>query len=161
MRMHADKFVLINLEGLDSFVFDLFPQEVERNDRANWPSQDVTVGMKPIFYANREPGRISVPEVYLDGSRTNTPINEEIDALTALKDEIALLGRPPALLVQYGSRQHRCVMEEVTVTEEFFSADGEPLRARVRLQLLELQLPGEAVNSNVKPVPDKGTVVGG
>lgn len=153
-RIHSSDFVLINLEGEDSFVFELFPTEISTTDRANWEPQDVTIGTKPIYYANGEPRRISVPEAYLDGARTNEPINDQIVALRALKNEIARLGRPPALLAVWGSEQHRCVLEEVTIARNFFSNEGEPLRARVGLQLIEIQEQRESVRSTVKPVDD-------
>ena len=153
-RIHSDNFVLINLEGRDSFVFDLFPKEIQGTDRANWEPQDVTIGMKPLFYANREPRRVSVPELYLDGTRTGESVNDQIDALRSLKDELPSIGRPPALLAVWGARQQRCVLEEVTITEELFWSEGNPMRARVSLQLLELQEQREAVHSTVKDVAD-------
>lgn len=153
-RIHSDNFVLINLEGQDSFVFDFFPREIQGTDRANWEPQDVTIGMKPLFYANREPRRLSVPEVYLDGTLTGESVGEQIDALRALRLELPKLGRPPALLAVYGDRQLRCVLEEVTITEEAFWSEGNPLRARVSLQLIELQEWSEFVNSTVTPLDD-------
>jgi phage protein U len=157
-RVHSDNFVLINLEGGDSFVFDYFPREIQGTDRANWEPQDVTIGMKPLFYANREPRRLSIPELFFNDE---DGIGDQIDALRALKDELPKLGRPPALLAAYGDRQLRCVMEEVSITEGPFRNDGNPRHARVSLQLLELQEEGEAVHSTVSPVPDSGLVVGG
>ena len=45
----AGKFVLISLETPDSFIFDLFPNEIQGTDRTNWEEQDVSIGTKPLF----------------------------------------------------------------------------------------------------------------
>jgi hypothetical protein len=153
-RIHSDNFVLIHLEGANSFVFEFFPKEIQSTDRSNWEVQDISRGVKPLFYANSEPRRIQVPELVLDGTRTNEVINDQIDALRLLKTEVASLGRPPALLAVWGDRQQRCVMEECTVTETFFTPGGNPLRARVSLQLVELQEENAAVSSTVKEVEE-------
>jgi len=131
---------LINLEGGDSFVFQFFPTDIDTTRRANWEPQDTTIGTKPIFYGNRDPKRISVPQLWLDGSDTNESVTPDILALFALQNEVAPRGRPPALLAAWGDRQERCVLEEVVIGEKFFAeVGGHPIRATVSLQLLELQ----------------------
>src|SRR5258708_3048182 len=131
----AGKFVLISLETPDSFIFELFPHAIQSTDHANWEAQDVSRGTKPLFYANGEPRKISVPECWLDGTEKNQPVNDSIDKLRALKNEIPKTGAPPALLAIWGDRQQRCVMEDVMIEEQFFTSAGNPLRARVTLQL--------------------------
>lgn len=148
----SGKFALISLETSDAFIFELFPREIQGTDRANWEPQDVTRGVKPLFYASSEPRRLSVPELILDGSRTNQTINDQIASLRALKNEVAELGRPPALHAVWGDQELRCVMEEVVIAENFFNGPGDPLRARVSLQLVELQEEHEAVSSQVKEI---------
>lgn len=132
-------FVLINLEGAGSFFFDFFPKEIQTTGRVTWEPQDVTIGVKPLFYANRDPRRISVPEVVLDRTDTLESIKRDIENLEALQAEDPKLGRPPALLAIWGDEQFRCVLEEVTINRKWFSAEGNAQRAMVSLQLLELQ----------------------
>jgi len=162
--MKSDNFILINLEGGESFVFMFFPTDVQTTRRANWEPQDTTLGTKPIFYGNRDPKRISVPEVWLDQADTNESIAPDIVALFDLQKESKQHGRPPALLAAWGDRQERCVLEEVTVSEKFFSPEGIPLRASVSLQLLELQQEREMVTSTVRDVEttagDSGSGIG-
>lgn len=153
-------FVLINLEGADSFFFDFFPKEIQTTERAVWEPQDVTIGKKPIFYANREPKRISVPEVVLDRTDARESIKEDIEALGALQVEVANLGRPPALLAIWGDEQYRCVLEELTVNRTWFSPDGNPERASVSLQLLELQEDVESVDVVVTDVDEDDSGLG-
>lgn len=150
--MRSDYFTLINLEGGESFVFPLFPAEIETTGRSNWEPQDITIGTKPIFYANREGQRISVPEVWLDGTDNNESIEPDIRSLNALRDEGPKTGRPPALLAAWGDEHYRCVLEEVTIVRKFFSPGGNPLRAAVSLQLLEFQPEREAVEVVIKDV---------
>ena len=97
------------------------------------------LGVKPLFYANREPKRITVEEVFLDRTDTGESITDDIDGLLALQHEVPKLGRPPALLLIYGDRQQRVVLEEVTITEQWFSPEGNPQRAKLSLQLVEIQ----------------------
>lgn len=147
-------FVLINLEGAGSFFFDFFPKEIQTTSRAAWEPQDVTIGMKPIFYANREPRRISVAEVWLDRTDLQESIQPDIENLEGLQREDPKLGRPPALLAIWGEEQFRCVLEEVTVSRKWFSGEGDPLRASVSLQLLELQEETESVDVIVRDVEE-------
>ena len=148
----SGKLALISLETPGAFIFELFPKEIQTVDRGNWEPQDVTRGRKPLMYANTEPRRISVPEIIIDGARTNQTINDHLDQLRALMNERPETGAPPALLLVYGDRDQRCVLEEVTVVENFFNGPGDPLRARVSLQLVELQEESEVVTSTVTPV---------
>jgi len=151
-------FVLINLEGAGSFFFDFFPKEIQTTSRAVWEPQDVTIGVKPIFYGNRDPKRISVPEVWLDRSDTGDPgesIKDDIANLESLQAEDPKLGRPPALLAIWGDEQFRCVLEEVTISRKWFSSEGNPQRASVSLQLLELQEESESVDVVVRDVDEE------
>ena len=158
--MKTDHFTLINLEGGESFVFQFFPREIQTSGRSNWEAQDTTIGVRPLFYANRDGERISIPEVYLDGTDDNQSIEPEIRALQALRAEVPKLGRPPALLAAWGDEHYRCVLEEVSVTRNFFSPEGNPLRATVSLQLLELQKEREAVEVVIRDVDEGGSGIG-
>jgi hypothetical protein len=149
-------FVLINLEGAGSFFFDYFPKEIQTTGRATWEPQDITIGVKPLFYANRDPKRITVPEVMLDRTETGESIKPDIDALEELQKEVLTLGRPPALLAIWGDEQYRCVLEEVTINRRWFSDEGNPQRASVSLQLLELQEEKESVDVVVRDDFDDG-----
>jgi len=152
--MRYEKFALIHLEGPGTFIFQFFPKEIQTSRRSLWEQQEITIGTKPILYANREAKQIQVDELWLDSTETNQSIAPDIAALYALQDENPKLGRPPALLAIWGDRQERCVLEQVTVVESFFTPTGEPLRARVSLQLLELQVEMEAVSSQVIDVTE-------
>ncbi|HKO43329.1 MAG TPA: hypothetical protein VJU84_08565 [Pyrinomonadaceae bacterium] len=159
--MRSDRFVLINLEGGESFVFQFFPREIETHGRANWEPQDVTIGTRPIFYANSDGHRISVQEVYLDRTDSNESIAPDIKALNAMRAEVQALGRPPALLAAWGDESYRCVLEDVSVRRTMFAPGGEPLRASVSMQLLELQDEREAVDVVVTDPPeDSGSGIG-
>jgi len=157
-------FVLINLEGPGDFFFDLFPREIQTSDRAVWEPQEITIGVKPLFYANRDPKRISIPEVFLDRSDELTSIKPDIDALLQLQAEIPKLGRPPALLATWGEEQVRCVLETVDIKRTWFSEEGDPQRAAVSLQLLQLQEERESVDVVVRDVDvdvfDSGSGIG-
>jgi hypothetical protein len=142
-------FVLINLEGPDPnamamFVFDFFPSKIQSTDRANWEAQDTTIGVKPLFYGNREPRKLSVTELVLDATDTiGDSITPQINALRNLQVETRN-GTPPALLAVWGDEQLRCVLEEVQIERQFFDKRGMPTRAQVSLQLVELQEEGAA-----------------
>ncbi len=132
-------FVLIRLDNQDSFVFQFFPKDLDWSQRANWSPQDVTTGTQPLFYANREPRRINVPELYLDSTETGESLTPDLKKLRSLHDESEQEGTPPPLLAAWGDRQERCVLEDLKVTEEFFNESGHPLRVKISLTLLEVQ----------------------
>jgi hypothetical protein len=138
MASPFDSLVLINLEGPGDVSFRRFPPGIETNVRANWQPQEVTVGTKPLYFANRDPRQIRFDELLLD-SDTGESITPDINALLLLAEEVEGLGRPPALLAQWGDRQERCVLNDMTILEQFFLGDGTPIRARVSLTLLQFQ----------------------
>lgn len=146
MSVQLGQFVLVNQEGPGSFVFDFFPTKINTTRRANWEAQDVVIGTKPLSYGNRDPRRITMDEIWLDGTDSGNSITDDIKLLFALQNETKK-GMPPALAAIWGDRQEQVVLEEVSVEEQFFSSDGEPLRARVRLQFIEIQSYGEQTSS--------------
>lgn len=130
---------LINLENGDAaFVFQFFPTTVSTTDRANWNAQETTIGIKPLFYANREPRQIAFDELYLDNTDTNLSLTEDLKRLKNLFEETEK-GTPPALLAIWGDRRERCVLEELSIEEKYFNTDGEPIRAQIRMSLIQLQ----------------------
>jgi hypothetical protein len=133
------KFVIINLCGGGVFSFDFFPvAPIDHSRRANWEEQDTTTGTKPLFYFNRDPKRLEVPEVYLDKTDTEESIKPEMDQLYALQNE-SCEGTPPPLLVVWGDQQMRMILEEVRFEEIFHARPGYPMRARVSLSFKEIQ----------------------
>jgi len=130
--------VLINLENQGAFVFQFFPASLSTRDRANWNPQDTTIGVKPLFYANREPRQIEFPELYLDNTDTNESLTGQIKELRTLMEETAK-GTPPALLAAWGDRNERFVLEEVSIEEQYFNTEGEPIRVLIRMSLIQLQ----------------------
>jgi hypothetical protein len=131
--------ILINLENGDAaFVFQFFPSSVSVTDRANWMAKETTIGVKPLFYANREPRQIEFPELHLDNTDTNESLTSQIKELRALLEETEK-GTPPALLACWGDRQERSVLQELAIQETFFNIDGEPIRVLIRMSLMQLQ----------------------
>lgn len=153
----AEKLALIDLDSQAAWEFQFFPNEVRTADRANWEPQDTTIGTKPLFYANREPRRISFPELYLDYSGES--LTATLDELRVFAiDEKDTTGMPARLLATWGDRIERCVMEELSIEEIFFNSVGEPTRARIGIELIELQPDGEGTsvrepvyNENIDP----------
>lgn len=139
MSSPFDVLVIFNLEGAGDFSFRRFPAGIETSVRVNWQAQDVTIGTKPLFFANREPKQLRFADLLLDSTEEGESITPDIDALTLLTQEVDGLGRPPVLLAQWGDRQERCVLTDLDVFEQFFLGDGTPIRARVSLTLLQFQ----------------------
>ncbi len=134
----VSSFALINLESNESFVFNFFPAEIETSRRANWERAN-TATRQYLSFANLEPKRVDVPELWLDGTRSNQSLTPTIKRLYELQ-ELGREGAPPALLVSWGDRDERVILEEVRITElQPFDAGGNPLRARVSLTLIEVQ----------------------
>lgn len=132
----VDGIVLVNLEDSESYVFQFFPNKVSTDDQTNWQPQDVMAGVKPLQYANREPQRIEMPDVLLDGSDTGESVEPDIKTLRSLMAEKAG-DVPPTLLYICGRDQRRVVLVGLRIDRELFSQQGEPLRARASLTLLE------------------------
>lgn len=138
-------FVLVNLESGDTYIFQapFFPPTIQKESKANWEAQDVSAGVKPLMYANREPLRISVSELWLDGSDDNSSVGGHIEQLQAMQQEGEFgtqhHGRPPRLRIVYGDYQKTVVLESLTVEETFFTREGKCIRAKLSLTLIEIQ----------------------
>lgn len=139
---------LINLEGGESFSFQYFPAIITTTDRANWEPQETTIGVKPLFYANREPRQIEFPELYFDKTDTNDTVKPDCEALKNLMVETGQ-GTPPALLCAWGDQLERCVLTEARIDYIFFHAEGYPMRARISMTLTQLQAEGEATSVQI------------
>lgn len=153
MSTPFDTFGLTNLEGPGGFVFIRFPTGIETSARANWQAQEVTIGTKPLFYASREPRQIRVDDLLLDNTATGDSVTPDIEALLRLMEELENLGRPPALSARWGDREERCVLTDLTVSEQFFAFDGTPIRARISITLLQFQDEPSITRGQPAPAP--------
>jgi hypothetical protein len=151
-------FKLIDLSSNISFTFQYFPETVTTSDRANWEAQNLTTGHKPLFYSNREPMQISVENLVLDNADTGRSLRLDLEDLRTLMEEVDGQGAPPPLLAIWGDHKERCVLQDLTIEEEMFNDDGACIRARIAIQLTELQPDGEGTtvrtstyNENIDP----------
>lgn len=132
-------FALVNLTNQESYVFQFFPNEIRSSDRANWSPQETTIGVKPLFYANREPRVLEFQEIYLDSTETNESLTPEIKKIRALMDEVENRGTPPPLLAIWGDRNERCVLQDLQCEEVLFNSEGFPVRVRFAFTLMQIQ----------------------
>ncbi|HEY9286245.1 MAG TPA: hypothetical protein VIP46_22530 [Pyrinomonadaceae bacterium] len=152
--------VLVNLEAGDSFLFNLFPENIELSGRANWRPQNVTHGLQPLLYANREPQQLRFPSLWLDNTRGRDSLNAELVQLLALQERAKGKGAPPALLARWGDASFRGVLTEVNIRETYFTREGNPLRAELSLTLLELQDEIAPVSSPQQPAQQSTPLTG-
>lgn len=143
------KFALIDTTSRDAFEFQFFPNEIRITDRANWQAQDTTIGTKPLFYANGDPKRISVQELHLDSTEQKKDLRAQLKTLRALKEERDDTGTPPVLLAIWGDNNERVVIEDLTVDEILFNERGNCIRAKIGLELIQIQDAGEATSVTV------------
>lgn len=134
---YVENFTLTNLFKEGAITFKYFPEKITISGKSNWELQNVSIGMKQLFYANREPQRVKA-EVWLDKSLEYESIGGEMVDLFDLQEETEA-GTPPTLLAQWGEVNLVCVLEDLDIEQTLFSQLGEPLRARVSLSLVEIQ----------------------
>ncbi len=143
--------LITNLATGQTLTFKYFPTEINTTGRANWEPQDVSHGVKPLLYRNNDPRKLDFA-LDLDDSVKGNSITPHIKALMALLEETKE-GAPAPLVVLWGDRQERVVLEEVKVTEtQPFADDGVPLRAKVNLSFIQVQDDGrtpKVVKTNV------------
>lgn len=158
------KFLLAVLEGPGAVVFNVrrefafpyFPRSIIQESHANWHTASVTSGVKPLVSSNREPLRIVIDELWLDKTDTNESIRPDIVSLQVMQVENPKTGRPPLLLVCWGETMEVVVLENLRIEENFFTPEGDPLRARVSLVLLEHQEQNERVDVVIRGDVDGG-----
>jgi hypothetical protein len=138
VSQQLSSIMIINLLNGEAFIFQFFPTEIELEALANWRAQETTIGVQPLFYASRAPQRLTFPKVWMDSTHTGESLTPEIVKLLDLQKETEV-GTPPPLLVSWGDSEFRCVLGEVRILQQFFNAEGHPLRAELSLVFLELQ----------------------
>lgn len=142
-------FQLIDLTSNISFSFQFFPETMRHSERVNWSPQETTIGVRPLFYQNTEPRQLSVNELMLDSTEEDRSLVADLDDLRALKAEIETIGMPTPLLAVWGSQKLRCVLQQLEIEEVYFNRDGDPTRARISIELLEIQEDGEATSVTI------------
>lgn len=148
------EFQLIDLNSGTAFLFQFFPNEIRTSESVNWNPQDLTSGVKPLFYANAEPRSVSINELHIDTTDTERSLRPDLDDLRSLKTESEGKGTPPPLLAIWGSNKLRCVLKDLSYEEIYFNDDGDPTRVKINLELLELQEEGTA--TSVREVDTSG-----
>lgn len=156
MTTPAGKFALVNVETGESFVFQYFPTSIHANSRTNWTPQDVTTGVQPLFYQNTAPRSLSIDRLLLDRSDTNQSVRSDLARLLYFQEETGK-GRPPSLFAVWGEYQELVVLEEVDYEQDFFTPDGDPVRAWVSLRMLEIQESGESTSVKITEDVDADT----
>jgi Contractile injection system tube protein len=151
--MANSRFQLIDLGSDFAFEFPFFPENIRMNGRANWEPQNTTIGVKPLFYGNCEPMRISVQDLHLDSTETATSLKPDLDLLRLFKTELEEGGPPPAMMAIWGDHNERCVLEELTIEQILFDDQGNCIRAKIGIELIELQPEGEASTVTVIDEP--------
>lgn len=145
----ADTFQLIDLSSDYAFEFQYFPESISMQTGANWVPQDTTIGVKPLFYANGEPTVISVRDLILDNTEIDVTLKPDLDILRLFKTELEEGGPPPPLLAVWGDHEERCVLVDLNIEHIYFNPAGECTRAKIGLELLQLQEDGEAISVRV------------
>ena len=150
----GNTFQLIDIGSEYAFEFQFFPESISIQDGANWVPQDTTIGVKPLFYANGEPTVISVSDLILDNTDNGVSLKPDLDLLRLFKTELEEGGPPPALLAVWGDQEERCVLVDLNIEQIFFNDNGECIRAKIGLELLQLQDDGEATDVTVVEEPE-------
>lgn len=142
-------FQLIDILSDFAFEFPFFPESITMTERANWEPQETTIGIKPLFYANSEPLQIAVRDIYLDSTETNTSLKPDLDLLRLFKAELEEGGPPPPMLAVWGDHSERCVLTDLTIEQINFDSEGNCNRAKIEIELMQLQEDGEETTVNV------------
>jgi hypothetical protein len=149
-------FQLIDLSSDFAFQFPYFPDNVMLSGRANWHQQETTFGVKPLFYANADPLRVSVREIELGSVDSQVSLKPDIDLLRMFQQELEEGGPPPPMLALWGDQRLRCVLEDLTIEQTMFDEEGKCTRAIVSLELTELQPDGEVTTVRTSEDVDPG-----
>ena len=138
MAIETGSLIILNLRDGGAIRL-LFPEQLESEDSANYSAVDISSGLKPLFFENREPGEIKLDDVLLDGTRGYISVEPEIEKLNKLLQPDSQTGAPPPLQIMANSWSRRCVLVTLRVNRTFFTPQGECIRALVSLTLKEIR----------------------
>lgn len=140
MSTRLSNLQLFNLDdplGGGDFEFRRFPREISTDDQTNWEEQDVAGSVKPLLYANVEPQKIEIQEVWLD-SATNESVLPDIERLRALMRP-GRNGAPPRLQLVCGDWSAVVVLRSLKAERTRFTSANVQTRARLSLTFCEVQ----------------------
>ncbi len=137
--------MIINLLTGAKIILPIFPNEIETQDSANWEEIDVTSGLKPLLYANRQPQELSFDAV-IDNTKQGNSVEPEIQKLreclmssAELNGVVGNNNAPPPLQIMTAGFQQRVVLKDLTVNRNFFTTAGVAIRANISLSFWELR----------------------
>lgn len=137
----AIEFSILNLRD-GGEVKLLFPEEINTDDRTNWVSVDVANSLKPLFFANTEPQKITIKNLCIDNTRTNESVEPTIEQLRSwMRPNMRDSSPPPVQILTVGWRQ-RCVLSGLNVKRSFATRNGIYIRAYLDLTFDELNARG-------------------
>ncbi|MBW4472538.1 MAG: hypothetical protein KME45_19515 [Stenomitos rutilans HA7619-LM2] len=161
--MQFVKAQLVSTDGGGTIEFMFNPSQLAFKQRftlnANGGSRTED-GMPKTSFGHPEPCSLSISDIMLDtyeegGSKSvMTYVKEFEKAVTFAKSGDAKGKRPPTYVFTWGKQKYiRCFVTELSYTLTMFLADGTPVRAKLSLQLEEVDesvsQPGMGASSSV------------
>lgn len=135
-------FSIINLTAGGGEVKLIFPEEVNTEDRSNWESVDVANALKPLFFANIEPQKITIDKLCIDNSHSLESVEPVIAKLRNWMRVKERESAPPVLQILTAGWQQRCVLTGMSVKRSFWTNNGICIRAYLNLTFEEYQTSG-------------------
>lgn len=146
MATQNTAFTILNLRDGGEIKL-LFPQEVNTEDRANWHDVDVAGGVKPLFFANVEPQKITISELCIDNTQTNESVEPTIEKLRSWMRPKERQSSPPVLQILTVGWQQRCVLSGLNVKRSFATKPGVYIRAFLTLTFEEVSNAGLQIDT--------------
>jgi len=150
--MGIAKATIRNLATNRSIEVPFNPEEYSLDSANKFKTQDVPKGRPTVQFTGANLRRLQM-DLFVDTSQSQTDVRSQVQPILELLEKDATTDAPPFLLFTWGSFHFRCLLESVGQRYTQFLTNGSPVRAYLKLSLLESEPPGPAPTAGGAPAP--------
>jgi Contractile injection system tube protein len=129
--------------GAVAINFQFNPSSLSFSRSVNWkvePGAYTTAGFPKVSYSNRGAETLKLSNLWFDTYEyaTKTSVLTLISPIIKSTEIAGSLKRPPVYIFAWGEQYLKCVVTNISYELTMFLADGTPVRAKVNIDLQEV-----------------------
>ncbi|WP_434686382.1 hypothetical protein [Pseudanabaena minima] len=129
--------------GAVAINFQFNPESLSFSRTVNWKVEDgayTAAGFPKVSYSNRGAETLKLSNLWFDTYEypTKTSVLDLISPIIKSTEIAGSLKRPPVYIFAWGEQYLKCVVTNISYDLTMFLADGTPVRAKVSIDLQEV-----------------------
>jgi hypothetical protein len=128
--------------GAEAINFQFNPSSLSFSRSVTWKTESAytAAGFPKVSYSNRSPETLSLKNLWFDTyeNATKKSVLDLIAPIIKATEVVGSLKRPPVYIFAWGDDYLKCVVTNISYELTLFLADGTPVRAKVSIDLQEV-----------------------